>query len=223
MNGPYVRRMIPEPGDADREVPVLKHIYAAVASVKTAQENLVTGVATNDERLFRMRSESRVFRMLEFRMVLIVVQEITTQNPNGMVMLLAARAEGNGLGIWNPLQTEEFDLMAAVADLDEIEEMDQLRLRKTMTLYDNEIFNMFTQEEQYTEILDPIPEPHQVQQNDNVILISRCCGKKTVGNSSSYTETVEENIVDAPIVWQCRRDLLLLDKHREVVSILECI
>ncbi|GJV17302.1 hypothetical protein Tco_1362625 [Tanacetum coccineum] len=35
--------------------------------------------------------------------------------------------------------------------------------------YDNEIFNMFTQEEQYIEILEPIPEPHQVQQNDNVI------------------------------------------------------
>ncbi|GJX41907.1 gag-pol polyprotein [Tanacetum coccineum] len=29
--------------------------------------------------------------------------------------------------------------------------------------YDNDIFNMFTQEEQYTELLEPIPEPHQVQ------------------------------------------------------------
>ncbi|GJZ47413.1 hypothetical protein Tco_0601245 [Tanacetum coccineum] len=28
--------------------------------------------------------------------------------------------------------------------------------------YDNEIFNMFTQEEQYTKLLQPIPEPHQV-------------------------------------------------------------
>nr|GEV67178.1 RNA-directed DNA polymerase, eukaryota [Tanacetum cinerariifolium] len=28
--------------------------------------------------------------------------------------------------------------------------------------YDNEIFNMFTQEEQYTELLEPIHEPHQV-------------------------------------------------------------
>nr|GEZ11094.1 hypothetical protein [Tanacetum cinerariifolium] len=27
---------------------------------------------------------------------------------------------------------------------------------------DNEIFNMFTQEEQYTELLEPIPESHQV-------------------------------------------------------------
>ncbi|GJX77537.1 hypothetical protein Tco_0324348 [Tanacetum coccineum] len=33
--------------------------------------------------------------------------------------------------------------------------------------YNNEIFNMFTQEEQYTNLLEPIPEPHQVQQNDN--------------------------------------------------------
>nr|GEY52707.1 hypothetical protein [Tanacetum cinerariifolium] len=35
---------------------------------------------------------------------------------------------------------------------------------------DNEIFNMFTEEEQYTELLEPIPEPHQVPQNDNNII-----------------------------------------------------
>nr|GEW10262.1 transposase (putative), gypsy type [Tanacetum cinerariifolium] len=33
--------------------------------------------------------------------------------------------------------------------------------------YNNEIFNMFTQEEQYTYLLDPIPEPQLVPQNDN--------------------------------------------------------
>nr|GEX97767.1 retrovirus-related Pol polyprotein from transposon TNT 1-94 [Tanacetum cinerariifolium] len=33
--------------------------------------------------------------------------------------------------------------------------------------YDDEIFNMFTQEEQYTKILEPIPEPHQVLQNNS--------------------------------------------------------
>nr|GEX06421.1 hypothetical protein [Tanacetum cinerariifolium] len=33
--------------------------------------------------------------------------------------------------------------------------------------YDNEIFNMFTQEEQYTDLLEPIPEPQLVPQNDN--------------------------------------------------------
>ncbi|GJX62043.1 hypothetical protein Tco_0294943 [Tanacetum coccineum] len=43
MHGPYVRRMIPEPGDPDREVPIilmrlLEDIYAAVDSSETAQE-----------------------------------------------------------------------------------------------------------------------------------------------------------------------------------------
>nr|GFA39943.1 integrase, catalytic region, zinc finger, CCHC-type, peptidase aspartic, catalytic [Tanacetum cinerariifolium] len=37
--------------------------------------------------------------------------------------------------------------------------------------YDNnEIFNMFTQEEQYTELLEPIPEPQHVPQNDNNVI-----------------------------------------------------
>nr|GFC90420.1 hypothetical protein [Tanacetum cinerariifolium] len=84
--------------------------------------------------------------------------------------------------------------MAAAADLDEIEEvnanyilmanMQQTASSGTQTdstpVYDsdgsaevhetydnNKIFNMFTQEEQYTELLEPIPEPHQVPQNDN--------------------------------------------------------
>nr|GFC57110.1 hypothetical protein [Tanacetum cinerariifolium] len=34
----------------------------------------------------------------------------------------------------------------------------------------NEIFNMFTQEEQYTELLEPISELHQVPQNDNEVI-----------------------------------------------------
>nr|GEX01195.1 putative ribonuclease H-like domain-containing protein [Tanacetum cinerariifolium] len=36
--------------------------------------------------------------------------------------------------------------------------------------YDNEIFNIFTQKEQYTELLEPIPESHQVPQNDNNVI-----------------------------------------------------
>nr|GFC16599.1 hypothetical protein [Tanacetum cinerariifolium] len=38
---------------------------------------------------------------------------------------------------------------------------------------DNEIFNMFTQEEQYTELLEPIPEPQQVPHNDNNVISKR--------------------------------------------------
>nr|GFA75980.1 hypothetical protein [Tanacetum cinerariifolium] len=35
---------------------------------------------------------------------------------------------------------------------------------------DNEIFNMFTQEEQYSELLEPISKPQQVPQNDNNVI-----------------------------------------------------
>nr|GEV05990.1 uncharacterized mitochondrial protein AtMg00810-like [Tanacetum cinerariifolium] len=97
------------------------------------------------------------------------------------------------------LQAEEFDLMAAAVDLDKIEEVNEncilmATLRQASTsstqndkapiydsdgsaevhnyenCYDNEMFNMFTQEEQYTELLEPIPEPHQVPQNNNNVI-----------------------------------------------------
>nr|GEU67015.1 hypothetical protein [Tanacetum cinerariifolium] len=97
------------------------------------------------------------------------------------------------------LQAEEFNLMDAAADLDENEEVNancilMANLQQELTsgtqtnkapvydsnrsaevheyenCYNNEIFNMFTQEEQYTEILKPIPEPHQVQQNNSNVI-----------------------------------------------------
>nr|GEZ26574.1 hypothetical protein [Tanacetum cinerariifolium] len=87
------------------------------------------------------------------------------------------------------LQAEEFDLMAATVDLDKIEEVNadcilMANLQQALTFgnqtdkasvydsngshevhnydncYDNKIFNMFTQEEHYTELLEPILEPH---------------------------------------------------------------
>nr|GFA54792.1 hypothetical protein [Tanacetum cinerariifolium] len=107
--------------------------------------------------------------------------------------LLIAQKEEAGI----QLQAEEYDLMAAAADLDEIEEVNvncilmanlqQASTSGTQTdsapVYDtdgsaevhencddNEIFNMFTQEEQYTELLEPTPESHQVPQNNNDVI-----------------------------------------------------
>nr|GEZ51432.1 hypothetical protein [Tanacetum cinerariifolium] len=116
------------------------------------------------------------------------------------------------------LQAEEFDLMAAAADLDEIEEVNAnciliANLQQASTsgtqidkalvydsdgsaevhdyenCYDNEIFNMFTQEKQYTELLKPILKPHQIPQNDyNVI---------SEGSSVEQSgETVEQHPVN---------------------------
>nr|GEV79040.1 integrase, catalytic region, zinc finger, CCHC-type, peptidase aspartic, catalytic [Tanacetum cinerariifolium] len=109
--------------------------------------------------------------------------------------LLIVQKEEEGI----QLQDKEFDLLAATADLDEIKEVNancilMANLQQTSTsgtqtdkalVYDsdgsakvhnyencddNEIFNMFTQEEQYIELLEPILKPHQVPQNDNSVI-----------------------------------------------------
>ncbi|GJT59283.1 hypothetical protein Tco_1002816 [Tanacetum coccineum] len=131
--------------------------------------------------------------------------------------LLIAQKEEAGI----QLQAEEFDLMAAVGDLDEIEEVNanyilmanlqQASTSGTQTdkapvydsdgsaevhnyenCYDNEIFNMFTQEEQYTELLDPIPEPHQVQQNDSNVISEVSSVEQDGGTVDQHPATVEE-------------------------------
>nr|GFC66960.1 hypothetical protein [Tanacetum cinerariifolium] len=140
------------------------------------------------------------------------VQRNGNQNQIGNGNLVAARTEGNAAGqnrnqirCYNyrgieagiQLQAEEYDLMAAAVDLDDIDEvnvncilMANLQQASTSgTQYDNtlvydtdgsaevhknydnnEIFNMFTQEEQHTELLEPIPELHHVPQNDNDVV-----------------------------------------------------
>nr|GFC19837.1 hypothetical protein [Tanacetum cinerariifolium] len=109
--------------------------------------------------------------------------------------LLIAQKEEAGI----QLQAEEYDLMVAAADLDEIKEVNancilmanlqqasssgtqtdsdpvydydgSTEVHEYKNCYNNEIFNMFTQEEQYTELLEPIPEPQQVPHNDNNVI-----------------------------------------------------
>nr|GEY85415.1 hypothetical protein [Tanacetum cinerariifolium] len=133
------------------------------------------------------------------------------------------------------LQAEEFDFMAAACDLDEIEEVNancilMANLQQASTsgtqhdkvvvydtdgsaevqlndnYYDNEIFNMFTQEEQYTDLLEPIPEPQLVPHNDNHVTSvapNMVHSGGTVETSSApneetraHQETVYLNLVD---------------------------
>ncbi|GKA89792.1 hypothetical protein Tco_0811604, partial [Tanacetum coccineum] len=131
--------------------------------------------------------------------------------------LLIAQKEEAGI----QLQAEEFDLMAVVGDLDEIEEVNancilmanlqQASTSGTQTdkapvydsngstevqlyenCYNNDIFNMFTQEEQYTELLEPIPEPHQVQQNDSNVISEVSSVEQGGGTVEQHPATIEE-------------------------------
>ncbi|GJT95123.1 hypothetical protein Tco_1090641 [Tanacetum coccineum] len=145
-------------------------------------------------------------------------------NPNGNSNVVAAWAEGNANGNNEEgiqLQAEEFDLMAAATDLDEIEGVNanyilMANLQQASTsgtqadkalvydsdgsaevhhydnCYNNDIFNMFTQEEQYTDLLEPIPEPHQVQQNDSNVISEVSSVKQSGGTINQHPATVEE-------------------------------
>nr|GEW96021.1 integrase, catalytic region, zinc finger, CCHC-type, peptidase aspartic, catalytic [Tanacetum cinerariifolium] len=84
--------------------------------------------------------------------------------------LLTARAEGNTVGqirnqirCYNCMGTDSAPVYDSDGSAEVHENYDE-------NCDDNEIFNMFTQEEQYTELLEPIPESHQVPQNDNDII-----------------------------------------------------
>nr|GEW16281.1 hypothetical protein [Tanacetum cinerariifolium] len=138
---------------------------------------------------------------------LIVISRIANQNPNGNDIVVATRAEGNATG--------------NNADLDEIEEVNEncilmANLHQASTsgtqtdkapvynsdgsakvhnydnFYDNEIFNMFTQEEQYTELLKPISEPHEVQQNDSNVISDVSYVEQDGGTVDQHPATIEE-------------------------------
>nr|GEW77461.1 hypothetical protein [Tanacetum cinerariifolium] len=153
---------------------------------------------------------------------LIVVPGIANHNSNRNGNIVAARAEGNKIGNNRfQLQAEEFDLMAAATNLDEIEEVNAnciltANLQRASTsgtqtdkapvydsdrspkvhnydnCYDNEIFNMFTQEEQYTKLLKPIHKPHQVQQNDNNVISEVSSVEQDGGTVDQHPVTAEE-------------------------------
>nr|GEY14283.1 hypothetical protein [Tanacetum cinerariifolium] len=90
MNGPYVRRMIPKPGDPDREVP---EIYAAVDSCETAQEIWLR--VQQMMKGFDIGIQEKKAKLFNEWERLIVVPKITNQNLNGNGNVVAAWAEGN--------------------------------------------------------------------------------------------------------------------------------
>nr|GEZ40970.1 integrase, catalytic region, zinc finger, CCHC-type, peptidase aspartic, catalytic [Tanacetum cinerariifolium] len=131
INGPYVKRMIPEPGDADREVPVNETFHEQTYEELTKKElkqNVRNKNGYNTLHNVRNQIVQNAVQNLGVQNVrnqngLGVVLGIANQNPNRNGNVVAARVEdyvigNNGI----QLQDEDFDLMAVAGDLDEIEE-----------------------------------------------------------------------------------------------------
>ncbi|GJW56273.1 retrovirus-related pol polyprotein from transposon TNT 1-94 [Tanacetum coccineum] len=116
--------------------------------------------------------------------------------------LLIAQKEEVGI----QLQAEEFDLMATAANLDEIESAE---VHHYDSFYNNDIFNMFTQEEQYTELLEPILEPHQVQQNDSNVISEVSSVEQHRGTEKSTVSSLLEEKKKLKSDFKTRQDELL--------------
>nr|GFA36650.1 hypothetical protein [Tanacetum cinerariifolium] len=104
---------------------------------------------------------------------LIGVQRNGNQNQIGNGNLVAARAEGNAAGKKrqesNSKQKSHASTSGTQTDSAPVYDTDgSAEVHENYD--DNEIFNMFTQEEQYTELLEPILESHQVPYNDNDVI-----------------------------------------------------
>nr|GEY72738.1 hypothetical protein [Tanacetum cinerariifolium] len=153
-------------------------------------------------------------------------QNVGNLNRNGY--LVAARAEGNATGHNGnqirscfQLQAEEFDLMAAAADLDEIEEVNvncilMANLQQALTsgtqtdkapVYDSD------GSAEYTELLEPIPEPHQVPQNDNNVISEISSVEQSGGTVEQHHANVEETQETLQLAQESRHKMKQLNKE----------
>ncbi|GJT37439.1 hypothetical protein Tco_0937304 [Tanacetum coccineum] len=159
-----------------------------------------------------MQFRIRVFRMLEIRMGCYnyrglghLTRNCTVRPRRRDVAYLQTQlliAQKDEVGI--QLQAEEFDLMAAAqastsgtqtnkAPVYDSDGSAEVQLHDKC--YNDEIFNMFTQEEQYTELLEPIPKPYQVLQNDSNVISEVSSVEQGGGTVEQHPVTVEETRV----------------------------
>nr|GEX74820.1 hypothetical protein [Tanacetum cinerariifolium] len=117
---------------------------------------------------------------------LIGVPGNANQNPNVNGILVAARAEGNATG--HNADLDESEEVNANCIL--MENLHQASISGTQTdkvpVYDSD------ESAEYTELLEPILEPHQVPQNDNNIISEDSSVEQSWGTVEQHPTNVEE-------------------------------
>nr|GEW08816.1 hypothetical protein [Tanacetum cinerariifolium] len=129
------------------------------------------------------------------------------------------------------LQAEEFDLMAAATDLDEIEEVNancilmanlqQASASATQTdkapVYDSD------GSAKYTELLEHILEPCQVPQNDNNVIFEDSSMEQSGGTVEQHPANVEKTLaptepIDSLSMWDEHLNTILATKSDEFIK-----
>ncbi|GJS95490.1 hypothetical protein Tco_0802458 [Tanacetum coccineum] len=207
MHDPYVIRMIPEPGNPDCEVPVAKTFHEQTDDELTDKE--VKQMEADDQAIQTIlmglpediyvdvdscKTAHEIWNQNGYNAVQNVENQNVNQNGNGNVVAAQAKGNGNGnngnqlliaqkeeAGI--QLLVEEFDLMVATGDPDDID-----KVNANCILMAN--FNKHRH--QYTELLKPIFEPHQVQQNDSNVISTISIVEQSGGTIEQNLDIVEE-------------------------------
>ncbi|GKB13214.1 hypothetical protein Tco_0847137, partial [Tanacetum coccineum] len=76
--------------------------------------------------------------------------------------------------------------------------------------YDNDIFNMFTQEEEYIELLEPILEPRQIQQNDSNVIFA----VSSVEQSGRIVEQHHANVEETRVLYDSLYNHLAIEVEK---------
>ncbi|GJV65985.1 hypothetical protein Tco_1476813 [Tanacetum coccineum] len=228
MHCPYVRRIIPKPGDPDREVPVAKTFHEQTDEELTKKEvkqmkaydqaiqTILMGLpediyaavdSCETAQKFVQESQNQVvpeciqtvvFRMLNQNGGLLTAQ---SDNERDAAYLQTQLLTAQKEEARIQLQAKEFDLMATAGDLDEIEEVNaNCILMAICTCSDIG--------RAVTELLDAISEPHRVQQNDSNVI-------SAVYNVEQSGGTIEQNTTKKKLKSNFKiHEDDLLDKQR---------
>ncbi|GJR22615.1 hypothetical protein Tco_0971142 [Tanacetum coccineum] len=170
-NGPYVRRMIHEPGDPNSIPHVAESTLEQTNDELTEKEAKQMEASDQDIKTILMGLPEDIYAALlngnDMSLLFIKqricmklttsseIDEIKEFNANCILMENLQQALTSGT------QTDKAPVYNSDGSTD---------VHHYENYYDNDIFNMFTQEEQYTELLEPITEPHTVQQNNSNVI-----------------------------------------------------
>ncbi|GJS29813.1 hypothetical protein Tco_0490433 [Tanacetum coccineum] len=181
----YMQQPVPNPEDITDPTAIMNMelvLMIAQSGMNLGQDNQMQMVGGNGGNQFRQY----------------VGQNVGNQNRNGNVV--AARAKGNANGnngnqirCYNSRGLGHLDRNCTVKprrrDAAYLQTQFKHRHRALR------IFNMFTQEKQYTELLEPIPEPHQVQQNDSNVNSAVSSVEQGGGTVEQHPANVKETRV----------------------------
>nr|GEU49737.1 reverse transcriptase domain-containing protein [Tanacetum cinerariifolium] len=207
MNGPYARRIIPKPGSDIRIQEKKAELFNEWERFTSTDGESIESYYHHFLKLMNDFKRNKDFpkknqvvknpgvRNVRNQIGLIVVSGIANQNPNEnelghlarncivrprrrndaylQTQLLIAQKEEAGI----QLQAKEFDLMQASTSGTQTDKA---------PVYDSD------GSAEYTELLEPIPKPHQVQNNDSNVISEVFSVEQDVGTVDQHPGTIEE-------------------------------